>query len=127
MAIQGLYYTKEHEWLKVDGKTATVGITDHAQSALGEITFVELPEIGRALDANGELAVVESSKAASDVYCPAAGKVIEVNDQLEAEPELVNNDCYGQGWIAKIEIADNTDLDSLMDADQYDKFLKGLE
>lgn len=127
MAEQGMFYTQDHEWVKIDGNIATVGITDHAQSSLGEITFVELPEVDAELSHKGELAVVESSKAASDVYAPVAGKVIEVNGQLEDEPELLNNDCYGDGWIAKLELDGDLDNDSLMDIETYENFLKGLE
>lgn len=127
MVIDGLYYTNEHEWVKIDGETAIVGIADHAQDALGEITFVELPGIGKELQPHGELAVVESSKAASDVYSPVAGKVSEVNEQLENEPELINNDCYGQGWIAKLELKGLPELNNLMDAEKYKNFLKALD
>jgi len=127
MVIDGLYYTKEHEWVKIDGRTATIGIADHAQDALGEITFVELPEVGKAVQIHSALAVVESSKAASDVYSPIAGTVVEINKQLENEPELINSDCYGQGWIAKLEFSAEPELDKLMDAEKYKNFIEGLE
>ena len=127
MVVDGLYYTKDHEWVKIDGGTATIGIADHAQDALGEITFVELPEVGKEVQACGALAVVESSKAASDVYSPIAGRVVEVNEQLEIEPEFVNNDCYGQGWIAKLEIDGKPGFDKLMDSIKYEEYLKTVE
>ncbi len=123
MVEQGLYYTQDHEWIKIEGQKATIGISDHAQNSLGEITFIELPEVGREVDVKDELAVVESSKAASDVYAPLSGKVIEVNDRLENEPELINNDCYSQGWIAKLDVSNDIDLDNLMDAEKYKNFI----
>jgi len=127
MAVaQGLSYTKDHEWVKVDGDTATVGITDYAQEQLGEVVFVELPKVGKEFGVHKELAVVESSKAASDVYCPAAGKVTEANTELETQPELVNKDCYGDGWICKLKITDKKSLNALMDAKKYEEYLKTL-
>ena len=126
MVIKGLFYTQEHEWAKVEGNVATIGITDHAQNQLGELTFVELPEVGKVVEQKGELAVVESTKAASDVYSPAAGKVTEVNEQLKSKPEMINDDCYGAGWICKMEITDKGSLKNLMDAGQYEEYLKGL-
>ena len=127
MAVQqGLLYTKDHEWAKVDGDTATVGITDYAQEQLGEIVFAELPKVGKDFGVHKEMAVVESSKAASDVYCPVAGKVTEVNSQLESKPELINEDCYGQGWICKLKITDKQSLQGLMDAKKYEEYLKTL-
>lgn len=124
MIVDGLYYTEEHEWVKLDGDVATVGIADHAQEALGEITYVELPETGIDVQAKGELAVVESTKAASDVYSPLAGTVTEVNDALESEPELINQDCYGKGWIVKIQITDASQVEQLMDAEAYKKLFE---
>ncbi|MBN1359793.1 MAG: glycine cleavage system protein GcvH [Sedimentisphaerales bacterium] len=127
MAVQeGLLYTEDHEWVKVDGDTATVGITDHAQEQLGELVFVELPPVGKEFAAHKEIAVVESSKAAGDVYCPVAGKVTEVNEELGTKPERINEDCYGAGWICKLTIADKKSLDNLMDAQQYQEYLKTL-
>jgi glycine cleavage system H protein len=127
MVKQGLFYTKEHEWIKVDGNVGTVGVSDHAQSSLGELTFVELPDEGQDVSAGGEMAVLESSKAASDVYAPMAGKVAEVNGSLEGEPDLINKDCYGDGWIAKIELSDPGSTGELMDAAAYEKFLAESE
>ena len=127
MAVpQGLLYTKDHEWAKVEGDTATVGITGYAQEQLGEIVFVELPKVGKDFGTHKELAVVESSKAAADVYCPVAGKVTKVNSQLEAKPELINEDSYGAGWICKLKITDKKALADLMDAKKYEEYLKSL-
>jgi len=122
-----LKYTKEHEWVRIEGevtgeRTATCGITDHAQEALGDIVFVELPEIGRVIDAGEAFAVVESVKAVSDVYAAVAGEVIEVNEALESEPERVNTDCYGSGWIAKIKMSGETA--ELLDEATYTTFLE---
>ncbi|MDQ6969819.1 MAG: glycine cleavage system protein GcvH [Mariprofundus sp.] len=119
-----LKYTKDHEWVRIDGDIATFGISDHAQEALGDIVFVELPDIGRELDAGEAYAVVESVKAVSDVYTPVAGEVVEVNDGLEAEPEHVNTDAYGAGWIAKVKISADTASVELMTDDEYTTFLE---
>ncbi len=126
MIPKGLLYTKDHEWAKIEGDIAIVGITDHAQNQLGELTFVELPDVGKEVKQKCELAVVESSKAASDVYSPVTGKVIEVNKALQAKPETVNDDCYGAGWICKIQITDKGSTQNLIDATQYDIYLKAL-
>ena len=127
MAVkEGLRYTKDHEWIKVDGDTGTIGITDYAQEQLGEIVFVELPQVGKEFAAHKEISVVESSKAAGDVYCPVAGKVTEVNSELESKPELVNQDCYGAGWICRLKITDAKALGNLMDAKRYEEYLKTL-
>ena len=117
-----IYYTQEHEWIDVDGDTATVGITDFAQSQLGDIVFVEVPAAGAAMAKGGDAAVVESVKAASDVYAPVSGEVIEGNDALEAEPALVNSDPEGEGWFFKLRLADPAELDGLMDGDAYKRF-----
>ena len=126
MVIEGLLYTKEHEWAKVDGDTATIGITDYAQEQLGEITFVELPIVGKEVEQKDELAVVESSKAASDVYAPVAGKIMEVNSDLESTPEKINEGCYDAGWICTLKISDKKTIENLMDSKQYEAYLKGL-
>ncbi|MGB7582496.1 MAG: glycine cleavage system protein GcvH [Sedimentisphaerales bacterium] len=126
MVPKGLLYTKDHEWAKIEGDIAIIGITDHAQNQLGELTFVELPDVGKEVKQKGELAVVESSKAASDVYSPVTGKVIEVNKALQAKPEIVNDECYGSGWICKIQITDKATTENLMDTTQYEEYLKGL-
>jgi len=117
-----LKFTKDHEWVRIDGDTATFGITDHAQEALGDIVFVELPEIGRTIEPGEAYAVVESVKAVSDVYAPVGGEVIEVNEALEGEPELVNTDSYGAGWIAKIRIGEGQT--ELLNDDEYTTFLE---
>ncbi len=126
MVIEGLLYTQEHEWAKVEGDTVTVGITHYAQELLGEITFVELPAIGKEIEQKGELAVVESSKAASDVYSPVTGTVNKVNSDLESTPEQINQDCYNAGWICTMKITDKSTIDNLMDSKQYEEYLKGL-
>lgn len=126
MIPNDLYYSKEHEWAKVDGETVTMGITDFAQEQLGEVTFVELPAEGQDARAGDSIGAIESSKAASDLYAPVSGQVIEVNSILEEQPELVNESCYERGWICKIKISDNSTLDKLMDAAAYEDYLKGL-
>ena len=126
MVVDGLWYTKDHEWAKVEGEVATIGITDHAQEQLGELVFVELPEVGKEFAAHKEIAVVESSKAAGDVYCPVAGKVTEVNAELNTQPELINEDCYKAGWICKVQVTDKAALDGLMDAKQDKEYLETL-
>ncbi|OIO66779.1 MAG: glycine cleavage system protein H [Zetaproteobacteria bacterium CG_4_9_14_3_um_filter_49_83] len=115
-----LKYTKEHEWVRIEGDIATVGITDHAQEALGDIVFVETPEIGRVVDAGEAYAVVESVKAVSDVFAPVAGEVIEINEALEGQPELINTDPYGAGWIAKVKMSGATS--ELLSDDEYTLF-----
>lgn len=115
-----LKYTKDHEWLKLAGEEATVGITDHAQEALGDITFVELPNVGDSFSAGDTFGVVESVKAASDLYMPVAGEVIEVNEALSDAPESVNDDPYGTGWIVKIKLTDPGEVEDLLDAEAYD-------
>jgi len=117
-----LKYTKEHEWVRIDDDTATLGISDHAQEALGDIVFVELPEIGRQLASGEAFAVVESVKAVSDIYAPVAGEVIEVNEELEATPEKVNTDPYGSGWIAKVKTSGASV--ELLNDDEYTIFLQ---
>lgn len=112
-------YTSDHEWLAIDGDVATVGITDYAQSQLGDVVFVELPKVGRSLKKAEAAAVVESVKAASDVYAPVTGEVLEVNDALTAEPALVNSDAQSKAWFFKIRIADKGELGGLMDEAAY--------
>jgi len=116
-----LRYLSSHEWARLedDGVTVTVGITDHAQDLLGDVVFVELPEVGAELDAGDEAAVVESVKAASDVYAPVSGEVVEVNEALEDSPELVNSDPYDDGWFFKVKASDLDELESLLSADDY--------
>ena len=122
-----MYFTKEHEWVKVDGTQATIGISEHAAHELGDITFVELPQMGKTVKQFGTLAGIESVKAASDIYSPVSGKVTQVNDKLEDAPELVNESAEDAGWICKLEAADLADLGALMDAAAYAQYLKGLE
>ena len=114
-----LKYTKEHEWIRVEGEEAVVGITDYAQSQLGDIVFVECETVGDALEAGETFGTVEAVKTVSDLYLPVAGAVLEFNEELEGEPELVNKDPYGKGWIVKIKISDETELDGLLNADAY--------
>ena len=117
-----VYYTKEHEWVRVEGDSGTVGITDFAQGQLGDIVFVEVPEAGRQVEKGGEAAVVESVKAASDVYAPVGGEVVEGNAALSDEPSLVNTDPEGEGWFFRLRLSDTSELDGLMDADSYKSF-----
>jgi len=117
-------FTKDHEWLKIEGNTAVVGITQYAADALGELVYVELPKVGNTYSKGTAFAVVESSKSASDVYLPFAGKVLEVNQDLVNNPELINQFPYNQGWIAKLEIADQADLNDTLDQDQYNSYLQ---
>jgi glycine cleavage system H protein len=114
-----LAYSREHEWVRVDGSRATIGITSFAADELGDIVFVELPEIGAQLAQFGTFGVVESVKAVSDLYAPVGGEVVEVNDALRDAPELLNADPFGEGWIARVELSDSSELDSLMDAAAY--------
>jgi glycine cleavage system H protein len=116
-------YSKEHEWVKVEGNIATIGITNHAQEQLGDVVFVELPAVGKKVAKGGEAAVVESVKAASEVYAPVSGEVVEVNKELEGDPALVNRGAEGDGWFMKVKIADAGELAELMDKAAYDKFV----
>ncbi len=119
-----LKYTKEHEWVRLDGETATVGITDHAQDSLGDVVYVELPEEGAALTKGESFGVVESVKAVSDLYAPLSGDVVEANAAIVDSPEVINEDPYGEGWMVKVEVGDSGDLDDLLDADEYEKFVE---
>lgn len=121
------YYTKDHEWLKVDGKRVTVGITDFAQKQLGDVVYMELPKVGTQLEFHQSLGVVESVKAVSDIYSPISGEVIEVNTKLNDSPEIVNEDPHGKGWIARLKIKDESEIERLMTVSEYEKFLEGLE
>jgi glycine cleavage system H protein len=118
-----LYFTKEHEWIKVEGDVATVGITDFAQGQLGDIVFVEVPSAGTQVSQGGDAAVVESVKAASDVYAPVSGEVVEGNAALEADPSLVNTAPEGEGWFFKLKLSDEGQLEGLMNADEYKAFV----
>lgn len=114
-----LHYTKDHEWLRIDGTTGVVGITDFAQSELGDIVYVEIDAVGEELDQDEVFGTVEAVKTVSELFMPVAGTVVEVNEQLEDEPELVNDDPYGDGWIIRIELSDSDEVDSLMSAAEY--------
>lgn len=118
-----LLYSTDHEWVKVEGGKALIGITDFAQDQLGDVVFVEVPEVGVEVGSGDNLATIESVKAVSDVYSPLSGTVVEANDTLTDEPQLINEDAYGKGWIALVELSDESELSGLMDADAYAKLL----
>ena len=118
-----LLYTKEHEWVNIDGDEALVGISDYAQNSLGDITFIELPPADDEVDQFGELASIESVKAASDIFAPMSGKILEVNEELEETPGLINQSPYSKGWIVKLSLADIEEKNNLMTAEEYEKFL----
>ena len=120
-------FTKEHEWVYFDDTVAIVGIAEYAQSALGDITYVELPEVGADVEQFEQFASVESVKAASDIFAPVSGKILEVNKKLDAAPELINKSCFDKGWIAKIAPSDLTEKGNLMSAEEYQQFLEGLD
>ena len=120
-------YDKEHEWIRVEGDEGVIGVSDYAQDQLSDVVYVELPEVGDELDKGDVLAVVESVKAASDVYMPVSGEILEINEVLEDSPELVNQDPYGEAWMVRVSIADPTELDDLMDADAYEAHVESLE
>ena len=120
-------YTKDHEWVRLDGDVATVGITEHAQQQLGDIVYVELPEIGRKVTKGGDAAVVESVKAASDVYSPASGEVVAINDALGSSPGAINEEAEGKGWFFRLKLSSPDELNELMSAEQYKEFLASLE
>jgi len=123
--MSSLRFTTEHEWIRLEGDLAVVGITDYAQSQLGDVVYVELPEIGRRVDKGKEAAVVESVKAASEVYAPASGEVAEVNEAIAADPAKVNADPMGEGWFIKLRLADPKELDGLLDEEAYKRFVEG--
>jgi glycine cleavage system H protein len=120
-------YTKEHEWVSLDGDIVTIGITDHAQQQLGDVVFVELPELGREVAPGEACAVVESVKAASDLYAPLAGKVVETNSEITDDPSLVNSDAEGEGWFLRLEIDDTAAFEALLDEDAYNEYLETLD
>ena len=124
---ENLKYTKDHEWAKVEGNAATIGVSEFAVEQLGDITLVELPEVGDAVKAGDTIGTIESVKAVSDMYAPLTGKVTEINGALEDEPEKVNDDCYGEGWMLKIEFSDVAELDGLMDSSTYQDHLDSLD
>ena len=124
--MSGLKYSKDHEWVRVEGDVGTVGISDYAQDQLGDVVYVELPEVGRTVAQNEEAAVVESVKAASEVYAPVSGEVVEVNQALEDDPALVNGDPTGEGWFLKLRLSAPGELDGLMDEAAYADYVSGL-
>jgi glycine cleavage system H protein len=119
-----LRYHKEHTWIKVSGKKATIGITDYAQDALGDIVYVDLPEVDTDVEANSEIGEIESTKATSSVIAPVSGRITEANEDLSESPEMLNEDPYGKGWIAIVEMDDTSELADLMDASEYSKFVE---
>jgi len=127
MNPEDFYYSKDHEWVKIEGDRATVGITDFAQKQLGDVVYVEMPQVGSSLEFHQSLGVVESVKAVSDIYCPISGDVIEVNEGLNDSPELINEDPHGKGWIVRLRIKDESEVEKLMSVSEYEKFLEGLE
>ena len=124
---EGLYYSKDHEWLRVEGETGTVGITDHAQNSLGDVVYVELPKAGETFAAHDTFGSVESVKAVSELFLPVAGEVTEVNESLTDEPEKVNNDPYGEGWMLRVRLSNRGEVDSLLSAAEYEDYIGSLE
>ncbi|MDI6801655.1 MAG: glycine cleavage system protein GcvH [Thermodesulfovibrionales bacterium] len=124
MNPEDIKYHKEHTWVRVSGKKVTVGITDYAQDALGDIVYIDLPEADTTVEANTEMSEIESTKATSAVIAPVGGTIIEVNDKLSDSPEIINEDPYGKGWIAVIAMEDTSEVDDLMDADDYEKYIE---
>ena len=122
MAVPGnLLYSKEHEWVKIDGDTATIGITDYAQNSLGDIVYVELPKVGTKIDQFGNVGVIESVKAVSDLFTPISGEVLEINAALDSDPAAVNKDPYGEGWLMKVRVGNNADAGNLLSPADYEK------
>ena len=124
---EGLYYSKDHEWLRVEGETGTVGITDHAQHSLGDVVYVELPKAGETFAAHDTFGSVESVKAVSELFLPVAGEVTEVNESLTDEPEKVNTDPYGDGWMLRVRLANRGEVDSLLSAAEYEDYISESE
>lgn len=124
MDPEELRYHKDHTWVKVSGKKAIIGITDYAQESLGDIVYIDLPEVDTELEANTEFGEIESTKTTSPLIAPISGRIIEVNEELSESPEIINDDPYGKGWIAVIEIADKSELDDLMDSSEYAKYVE---
>ena len=124
MEPKNLRFHKEHEWIRVEGQEATLGISNFAQEALGDVVFIELPKVGDAVSAEQEMGEVESTKATSTIYTPLSGTVLRVNDELQDHPELLNQDPYGRGWIAVLDLQNPSELEQLMTSEQYEEFLK---
>ena len=127
MYPNSFHYTKDHEWVEVKGDIATVGITDYAQNHLGDVVYIELPAIGKALDAHSTIGTIESVKAVSEIFSPVSGEVLEANGALNNSPEVVNQDPHGKGWIIRLKMKNKGDLQALMNAADYEKYLEGLE
>ncbi|MGE0474886.1 MAG: glycine cleavage system protein GcvH [Nitrospirales bacterium] len=127
MEPRDLRFHKEHEWIRVEGSKATLGISQFAQDALGDVVFVDVPKVGTSLQAEEQLGEVESTKATSTIYTPVTGKILEINSALQDHPELLNQDPYGKGWIAVLELSKPAEIDGLMTAEQYEEFLKSQE
>jgi glycine cleavage system H protein len=127
MYPKDFYYSKDHEWVKIEGSNATVGITDFAQKQLGDVVYVELPAVGARLDVHQTIGVIESVKAVSDVYSPISGEVTAVNEELNNSPEILNQDPHGKGWIIRMKVMDKTDTEKLMNSADYEKYLEGIE
>ena len=123
--LQHLQFTEEHEWIRIDGESGLVGITEFAQEELGDVTFVELPDIGLFLDRGDVIGVVESVKAASDIFAPLSGEILEINAAVEERPELVNSDPYGEGWLVRLRIKNPEEVQSLLSSEEYGRLLKG--
>jgi glycine cleavage system H protein len=121
---EDLHYSKDHEWVRVEGDTGSIGITDHAQNSLGDVVYVELPKVGEKFEAHEAFGSVESVKAVSEIFMPVSGEVIEVNESLQDEPEKVNNDPYGPGWMVRVRMANPGEIDSLLSAAEYEDFTK---
>ena len=126
MFMSNVKFTEDHEWIRIEGDTGTIGITDYAQEQLGDVVYVELPEVGRKVEKGKDMAVVESVKAASEVYAPVSGSVTAINDKLTAEPATVNSAAMGDGWFVKIKLSNPSELDKLMDEAAYKRYVEGL-
>ena len=127
MYPKDFFFTKDHEWVRIEGDIGVVGVTDFAQKHLGDVVYVEVPEVGKHLDVHQTIGVIESVKAVSDVYSPISGEVVGINENLNGSPELINQDPHGKGWIIRLKVADRADTEKLMTAADYEKFLEGIE
>ena len=127
MSSEDLHYTQSHEWVRIDGGVGTIGITEHAQDELGEIVYLELPEVGHVYDADSEFGTVESVKAVSELYMPVSGEVLEINKAAVAEPGIVNDDPFGDGWLIKLKLSSDQEVESLMSAEEYAEYVKSEE
>jgi glycine cleavage system H protein len=127
MYPKDFFFTKDHEWVRIEGDIGVVGVTDFAQKHLGDVVYVEVPEVGKHLDVHQTIGVIESVKAVSDVYSPISGEVVGINENLNGSPELINQDPHGKGWIIRLKVADRADTEKLLTAADYEKFLEGIE